>query len=443
MKTVTQIFIFIFLFTGFLQSQTGWFVLNHGTGEYFRNVYFINEQTGFIPNWKGILKTTNGGYNWSEKTLPDSSVIYSIRFINQLTGYACGGRSVDQYESKQHLFKTTNAGDNWTLLHWSNAVMSQINFYDVFASGNNICISSGGYHYSYNSTGSISLSTNSGGNFLYVLTALESFTSLSFVNSQTGWASSQFFTDVPYGEKKIYKTTNSGQNWIMQYKDTSLNMGLENAINYVQFLNLNTGYFLYGKSGKAKLAKTTNGGSNWDTSLYNHNKYEAMYFADANTGWIGGRWFYDTVVIMRTTNGSQSWEIQKKGIYGITSIHFINNLTGWAVGMNGLILKTITGGVTSIKNISSEIPNAFSLEQNYPNPFNSITNVKFQIPNSGDVKLTVFDMLGKEVAILVNEYLQPGTYETTFDASMLTSGIYFYRLETEKFTETKKLILLK
>jgi hypothetical protein len=102
-----------------------------------------------------------------------------------------------------------------------------------------------------------------------------------------------------------------------------------------------------------------------------------------------------------------------------------------------------TGNLVGIKNISSEIPSSYSLEQNYPNPFNSITNVKFQISNSGSVKIIVFDLLGKEVATLVNEQLAPGTYTVDFDATNLPSGVYFYRLTTNDFTATKKLILLK
>ena len=123
------------------------------------------------------------------------------------------------------------------------------------------------------------------------------------------------------------------------------------------------------------------------------------------------------------------------------------NISGqgtWSALCNFTVLSPIF-----IKEISSEVPNEFKLEQNYPNPFNAVTSIKFSVPmdsrlrGNDKVVLKVFDLLGKEVATLVNEYLQPGTYETTFDASMLTSGIYFYRLQTEKFSATKKLILLK
>jgi hypothetical protein len=102
-----------------------------------------------------------------------------------------------------------------------------------------------------------------------------------------------------------------------------------------------------------------------------------------------------------------------------------------------------TGNTIGIKNITSEIPSSYSLQQNYPNPFNPITNVKFQISNSGNVKIIVFDLLGKEVATLVNESLKPGTYEVTFDGTNFPSGIYFYRLQTGDFSETKRMTLIK
>jgi hypothetical protein len=96
-----------------------------------------------------------------------------------------------------------------------------------------------------------------------------------------------------------------------------------------------------------------------------------------------------------------------------------------------------------IENISSQIPDNYSLAQNFPNPFNPSTRISFSVKQSGMVKLAVYDILGKEVATLVREQLGPGTYEYTFEANQLPSGMYFYRLETESFAETKKMILLK
>jgi len=109
-----------------------------------------------------------------------------------------------------------------------------------------------------------------------------------------------------------------------------------------------------------------------------------------------------------------------------------------------------TGNLVGVQNISTETTSKYSLSQNYPNPFNPITNVKFSIVNSGDVKLIVYDIMGKEVQTLVNERLQPGTYEAAFDGSMLNSGVYFYKLiirhggsSTNTFSETKKMLLIK
>lgn len=100
-------------------------------------------------------------------------------------------------------------------------------------------------------------------------------------------------------------------------------------------------------------------------------------------------------------------------------------------------------GLTSVHDERTEIPHQFVLEQNYPNPFNPSTNIRFSIPKAAMVSLTVYDILGKEVATLVNEFLEPGTYTSTFSAHSLSSGLYFYRLQTGTIVETKKMSLLK
>jgi hypothetical protein len=97
---------------------------------------------------------------------------------------------------------------------------------------------------------------------------------------------------------------------------------------------------------------------------------------------------------------------------------------------------------TSIEN-EFEIPDNFELNQNYPNPFNPTTNVQFSIANVQFVTLKVFNSIGQEVSTLVNEELQPGKYEIQFDGSSLSSGVYYYKLSTDKFSDTKKMILLK
>ncbi|MDP3832068.1 MAG: T9SS type A sorting domain-containing protein, partial [Ignavibacteriaceae bacterium] len=85
----------------------------------------------------------------------------------------------------------------------------------------------------------------------------------------------------------------------------------------------------------------------------------------------------------------------------------------------------------------------FGIKQNYPNPFNPITNIEFTIPSSGLVKLTVFDVLGREIKNLINTYKEKGSYSVKFDASNLSSGIYFYQLSLNKLVQTKSMIVTK
>lgn len=93
--------------------------------------------------------------------------------------------------------------------------------------------------------------------------------------------------------------------------------------------------------------------------------------------------------------------------------------------------------------ISNEVPNDFVLEQNYPNPFNPTTNIQFEIPKASLVKLAVYDVTGKEIAVLNNSELKPGKYEAVWNANNLPSGVYFYKLTTADFTLSKKMILAK
>jgi hypothetical protein len=102
-------------------------------------------------------------------------------------------------------------------------------------------------------------------------------------------------------------------------------------------------------------------------------------------------------------------------------------------------------------NFSTQIPADYSLSQNYPNPFNSVTNIKFTIPRISDVRLEVFDVLGKQVELLVNSEYNPGYYEIAFDAKNFSSGIYFYRLmvvdktvnSVKHYSSVKKMAIIK
>ena len=96
-----------------------------------------------------------------------------------------------------------------------------------------------------------------------------------------------------------------------------------------------------------------------------------------------------------------------------------------------------------IQPISTNVPDKFYLHQNYPNPFNPVTTIKFDIRNSAFTKLSVFDILGREIQTLVNEELKTGSYSLVFDGSEYNSGVYFYRLASKDFTETKRMLMVK
>jgi hypothetical protein len=111
-----------------------------------------------------------------------------------------------------------------------------------------------------------------------------------------------------------------------------------------------------------------------------------------------------------------------------------------------------TVGITVIEPLSNEIPDRFTLFSNYPNPFNPVTKIRFDIPANSksadgwqttNVKLIVYDILGKQNAVLINGDLKAGRYEVLFDATSLSSGVYFYKLVSDNFVDTKKMLLVK
>jgi hypothetical protein len=153
--------------------------------------------------------------------------------------------------------------------------------------------------------------------------------------------------------------------------------------------------------------------------------------------------FYDSI----TVGDSSSKTVMNLG-NGVMQPNYSSYMVWMVFDKDSAGLSTLNARgkiilVGSVHQIGSNVPDKYSLSQNYPNPFNPITNLKFSIIKTEQVKLVVFDITGREVQTLVNESLQPGTYETEFDGSLLTSGIYFYKLITDGFIETKKMMLIK
>jgi hypothetical protein len=112
--------------------------------------------------------------------------------------------------------------------------------------------------------------------------------------------------------------------------------------------------------------------------------------------------------------------------------------------MNYILAENTTKtSFTGIKKMNNNLPAAFSLSQNYPNPFNPTTMIQYSVPKSGLVTLKVYNMLGQEVATLVNQQQQAGNYNVNFNATRLASGVYMYRIQSGSFSSTKKMTYLK
>lgn len=130
---------------------------------------------------------------------------------------------------------------------------------------------------------------------------------------------------------------------------------------------------------------------------------------------------------------------------GVTAGTYVIGVT--ASGPNGtpahIRYDTVSIAPIGIQPISSQVPAQFWLYQNYPNPFNPVTNIRFDLPRSGNVKMTIYDIMGREVAVPVNGYYGAGKYNVDFDASNIASGIYFYKIETGNYNSIKKMILIK
>jgi hypothetical protein len=126
------------------------------------------------------------------------------------------------------------------------------------------------------------------------------------------------------------------------------------------------------------------------------------------------------------------------GVYTVSVVGAGSN--GTPTHKRSITLNVNPVGLTQNKN---EIPDEFELFQNYPNPFNPVTRIRFNLAKAGMVKLNIFDINGRAIADLINSAYNAGKYEVNFDAENLSSGVYFYKLETAGFSDVKKMLLVK
>ncbi|MFA5010435.1 MAG: T9SS type A sorting domain-containing protein [Ignavibacteria bacterium] len=198
--------------------------------------------------------------------------------------------------------------------------------------------------------------------------------------------------------------------------------------------------------GGNKIHKTTNGGVNW-FSIYGNLPDSPIndgmfYYPNFATNIILAA--TDVGVFMTTNNGT-NWTELADGLPNTVAMHMdYNSASGkLRIGTHGRGTWELNGSLLGITNYNSELPDKYYLSQNYPNPFNPSTKISFGIVKYGFVTLKVYNALGREVAVLVNKNLNAGTYEASFRGDNLSSGIYFYKLVSENFSETKRMMLVK
>lgn len=206
-------------------------------------------------------------------------------------------------------------------------------------------------------------------------------------------------------------STNGGISWGLDSRVTN-NPAISNApsvsvsgllVHVVWSINRDSNFEIY-------YNRSTDGGLSWgtDTRLTNDPAYSFRPYISASG---------TAVHVLWTDNRDANFEIYYK--------------------------RNPTGNPIGIKNISTVLPSSFSLSQNYPNPFNPSTNIKFNVEKLSNVRIVVYDVMGREVQTLVNEMLLPGTYESSFNASRLTSGVYFYKINADGFSDVRKMMLIK
>ncbi len=399
-----------------------WSLLTNSFNQYtpLKAIEFIDNNTAILGGWGTtndhiIYKSTNAAITWSGKYLSDyqnsTGYIYDIDFPSALTGYAFGGRS-----GKGYIYKSTNSGNNWIK-------MDSVGTNQIYKG----CFINDNTGFAVGNFSEIHKTTNGAASWSSYSVPVSGLNSIFFTDSQTGYVCGSNSPQV------VLKTSNAGANWTQVFSATGSS-----------FLNL---YFTSGSTGflAAKgIYKTTDAGQTWIQKLpANQIYFMQVFFPSANTGYAASQFGR----LFKTTDAGENWgELSSPTDYSVADMYFLNDNTGYFVGDQGMIIRTTNGGgnfVIGINDPVNNIPAEFLLHQNYPNPFNPVTTIEFSIPENSFVNITIYDILGKEVATLVNENRSPGNYELNWDAEKNSSGVYFCRMTVEGRSLEKKMVLIK
>jgi len=402
-----------------LFAQT-WYEQVSGVTVSLNSASDIDFFNGWICGDSGtVLKSINAGNNWIN--FRGNGIPTNVSLVNIYGFDANNAVTAGYIGSNTFVYRTSNGGTNWSqVFTQSNGFINAIwmnTSSNGFMEGNPV-----------SNRWSLWKTTNGGASW--------DSTGLFLAQSgaERGWRNSLFVqgTKIWFGtnNSRIYSSSNNGSGWSIQSTVPEINV-------YSLWVINTTGY-----CGGASLLKTTNMGNTW-------NQINSLDTGNIN-GLVGQGncvWYVrSSDEIYFSNTGGNNWVIQftaPSGIYNhISNNRLPYNSSVWAVRNNGGITRTDLIEV-GISHISNEVPEKYSINQNFPNPFNPNSKIRFQIPELSFTKLIVYDVLGREITILVNEQLKAGVYEVNFNGINFPSGIYFYRISSGIFVESKRMILIK
>jgi photosystem II stability/assembly factor-like uncharacterized protein len=438
--------LFFFLLATSLFSQSGWSVLTSGTSENLNSVLFNDSNYGFIVGANGtLLSTIDGGKNWFKQSSGTSNNISLISFVDSKNGFIWG--------SNKTFIKTQNGGNTW--LNFTDSVKNGFvpsAFLDI---NNALAITQS------SDTTKIYKSIDGGKTWQYLSRIIMSFFSPYRVFYKD--SNNILIVGSIMASGTVFYSTDGGKTWKQGLSTGGASSG---GFKKVSFCDSQNGIFMAyaGMTSQywSYLYKTTNGGVSWQSlPTYQLPQCQSIFMINNNFAFAVGnnQAYLGTAIpnaIYKTTDGCLTWNMQiSNTAKKLNDVYFTDLNNGIVVGDNGTILRTTTGGLVGIDTKHNDLPDKFSLEQNYPNPFNPETTIKYTIPKSSFVTLKVFDLLGREIATLVDEYKQSGKHSIEFSISQLSdrsqsakadklsSGIYFYTLQAGNFIQTKKMMLMK
>lgn len=390
------------------------------------DVDFIDEKVGWVVGYDGIIaKTIDSGKTWHLQDSGTRSRLNSVFALNDKRVWVVSWGGV--------ILTTKNGGETWDLQRYSFGIETAHRAV-IFVDSLKGWIVGGNFH-----VGGWILHTEDGGNTLVEQTpgVIPRLFDVIFVNENVGWVVAGGGSVYDVGA--VYHTKDGGETWIPQLENQP--RGLESVF----FINENTGW----ASGYDWIIHTKDGGDNWVVQSVGDGIYpEDLFFTDGNIGWSCGL----IGKVFCTFDGGVTWRKLYSGTSeSLAAVDFINKDIGWIVGDNGAILHTTTGGTMDVKiNFTSEYTvKNFHLFPNYPNPFNQQTVISYQLPEKGTVRLTIYNILGREVITLVDKEQSSGLHRIIWDgkdkkAGDLSSGVYFYHLQfRDVFQETGKMILIR